>query len=94
MLLAGYLQRYLGLLLDKVHGGLGVRDIRLEGAALQLLVLLLYLLLLVLGLLLHVVDKEEILDCVAALLDLDVADLLCLKEGLQLLAGLLSEGVC
>lgn len=40
------------------------------------------------------VDKEEILDRVAALLYLEIAYLLGLEEGLKLLAGLFPEGVC
>lgn len=40
------------------------------------------------------VDKEEILDRVAALLYLDVAYFLGLQERLKLLAGLFPEGVC
>lgn len=40
------------------------------------------------------VDKKEILDRVTALLDLDVAYLLGLQEGLKLLTGLFPEGIC
>lgn len=64
----------------------------MKGATFQFFIFLFYLLLLVFCLFLHMVDKKDIFDGVAAILDLDV-DLLRLKEVFQLLAGLFPEGV-